>query len=297
MINRLLKKPTVYLLLALLMSSAVLVADEQEMPPMHHLVKVKPSDQMSIPNEFKLDEKGRINCKTCHGLEDIEKRPLNKIDRKADNFFNGGPYPSLIDFCHRCHDKKTYARPNIHQLLDEKGKYDKKACEYCHLEAPDPEKGADQQRIKMRLPVGILCYGCHLKSPHLNALNHQIKPDEKMVKQIKSSEASLAVILPLDKEGRITCVTCHAPHQVGLIDKSLPAGKQVEDAPLDEGVSYQPHPWSRVFAEDKRERLNELAEASGRPFSLAYQRIKTEVLLRLPAKDGALCLACHTFKD
>ncbi len=275
----------------------VINADEIEMPPMHHLVEVKPSDQVSIPDEFKLDEKGQINCKTCHGLKDIEKTALEKVDRQADNFFNGGPYPRLIDFCHRCHDKKTYARPNIHQLLDKKGKHDKKACEYCHLEAPDPEKRADQQTIKLRLPVGILCYGCHLRTPHLNALNHQMKPDETMVKQIKNSEEALAVILPLDKEGRITCVTCHAPHQAGLIDKAQPAGKQVEDAALKKGVSYQPHPWSTVFAEDKKDRLKELAEVSGRPFSLAYQRIKTEVLLRLSAKDGALCLACHTFKD
>jgi hypothetical protein len=82
-----------------------------------------------------------------------------------------------------------------------------------------------------------------------------------------------------------------------LIDKSQPAGKQVEDAPLKEGVSYQPHPWSTIFAEDKKERLKELAEASGQTLSLEYQRIKTEVLLRLTAKNGELCLACHKFKD
>ncbi|MCF6282761.1 MAG: hypothetical protein L3J28_11245 [Candidatus Polarisedimenticolaceae bacterium] len=277
--------------------SGVVFAEENQMPPMHHLVEVKPSEQISIPDEFELDDRGQISCKTCHGLKDIKKTPLDKVDRKADNFFNGGPYPRLIDFCHRCHDKKAYARPNIHQLLDDKGEHDKKACEYCHLEAPDPEKTADQQEIKLRLPVGILCYGCHLKTPHLNALNHQVKPDEEMVKLIKSSEEELVVILPLDKEGRVTCVTCHSPHQAGLIDQAKPAGRQIEDTTLKEGVSYQPHPWSAVFAEDKKDRLKELTEESSHSFSLEYQRLKTEVLLRLSAKDGALCLACHTFKD
>jgi hypothetical protein len=283
--------------LTLLLTYGVVLAEEIEMPPMHHLVEVKPSDQVTVPDEFKLDDKGQLSCKTCHGLKDIEKTALDKVDRNADNFFNGGPYSRLIDFCHRCHDKKAYARPNIHQLLDDKGKHDEKACEYCHLEAPDPKKPTDQQEIKLRLPVGILCYGCHLKTPHLNALNHQVKPEEEMVKQIKTSEEELAVILPLDKEGRVTCVTCHSPHQAGLIDKTKPAGKQVEDTTLKEGVSYQPHPWSTVFAEDKKGRLKALTEQNGRSFNLAYQRIKTEVLLRLPAKDGALCLACHQFKN
>jgi len=28
-----------------------------------------------------------------------------------------------------------------------------------------------------------------------------------------------------------------------------------------------------------------------------YQRLKNEVLLRLPAKDGTLCLSCHEFEN
>ena len=281
----------------LLLVADGVAAEALEMPPMHHLVKVTPSKAILLPDSFPLNQQGQIDCTTCHGLKDIEKTALKEVDRAAENFFREGPYPRLITFCQRCHDDTRYARPNIHQLLDEAGNYEKQACEYCHLEAPDPEQSAEQQTIKLRLPPEVLCLGCHLKTPHLNALNHQVEPDEAMVKRIKQSERELSIILPLDQKGRVMCVTCHSPHQSGLIDRSTPAGRQVADTGLDEGVTYQAHSWNSVFIEDKAQRLKALSQQSGHTNNLEYQRIKTEVLLRLPAKDGALCLACHAFED
>jgi hypothetical protein len=57
-------------------------------------------------------------------------------------------------------------------------------------------------------------------------------------------------------------------------------------------VEYTEHSWSAVMKEDKRERLEKIA------MSLPmYKRIEKEVLLRLPAKDGTLCLSCHEFEN
>ncbi len=266
-----------------------------EMPPLHHIVKVKPPEGMQVPKKFPLNDRGEIDCKTCHGIKDIATTPVDQVDKKADNFHRGGPYKALSDFCHHCHKKKGYERPNIHKLLDDKGEIDEKDCEYCHKEAPDLKKEIKRDELEFRLPPQKLCFGCHLKTPHLNALNHQVKPDKKMRQHMRAAEKKLKIILPLDEDGKVMCATCHAPHQLGVIDKNKPAGRQVADTDLDKGVSYVEHPWGRVFQLDKKARLDVLAEQDGTVHTLSYQRIKTEVLLRLSAKDGSLCQACHEF--
>ncbi|MCK4708356.1 MAG: hypothetical protein KAU21_07050, partial [Gammaproteobacteria bacterium] len=73
------------------------------------------------------------------------------------------------------------------------------------------------------------------------------------------------------------------------------AAKQVQDRDVEQGVGYEDHPWNSVVIEDKKSRLEQLAKDSGSHFKIAYQRLRYEVLLRLPAKDGTLCLACHKF--
>jgi len=297
------RKNTSFVVALLLLLPVVGVAQDEiaekkkiELPPMHHVVKVKPPEGMKPPKDFPLNDQNQIDCKTCHGIKDIEKTPIDKVDKKAHNFHRGGPYKNLRDFCFKCHEKKDYQRPNIHKLLDDKGKFDKKACEYCHKKALDPTKKIDREKLEFRLPPQKLCFGCHLKTPHLNALTHQVKPDEKMVKRIKKAEQKHAVILPLDSDGKIMCATCHSPHEPGVIDKDKPAGKQVADAKLDDGVSYVDHPWNTVFMADKKTRLEKLMQETGKTYRLSYQRLKHEVLLRLPAKDGVLCQACHEFE-
>lgn len=93
------------------------------------------------------------------------------------------------------------------------------------------------------------------------------------------------------------CVTCHSSHPNGVLDKKLAAAKQVENNDLKEGVSYSKHPWAEVYAADKQSRLDTFNRESGEQLQVQYARINAEVLLRLPAKDGSLCLACHTFTD
>jgi len=272
-------------------------AGEKELPPLHHVVEVAVPDGMTIPEAFPLSDDGRIVCKTCHGIEGIGERPFDEVDRDAPEFHRGGPYRRLLDFCLRCHDAKAYDRPNIHKLLDDEGGYDEEACRYCHREVPDPAREIPFAELRFRLPPQKLCYGCHLKTPHLNALNHQVEPDREMRERIERAERELGVILPLAGDGTIMCATCHAPHQYGLIDPQRPAGRQVADADLDTGVTYREHPWDRVFRADKRARLDALAREDGERPTLEYRRLESEVLLRLPAKDGTLCMACHRLED
>ena len=77
-----------------------------ELPPMHHLVNIKPPKTMKVSDQLPLSDKGLVECKTCHGIKDIEKTEIDKVDKKSDDFHRGGPYKKLTDFCYLCHEKK-----------------------------------------------------------------------------------------------------------------------------------------------------------------------------------------------
>ena len=276
----------------------------QEMPAMHHLFDVKPSENISIPDSFPLNKSKQINCQTCHGIKDMKDQDFEKINKQEKFFFREGPYEIITDFCYRCHDTNQYQRDNIHEMLDSEGKIIKNTCLYCHEEALDPKEDLSEDdktdQLKLRLPAEKICYGCHLYTPHFNALSHQQEPDEDMKNRIKKYELEHKIILPLADDGKIMCVTCHSSHQLDVISREKPAGKQVlnktRDNDPDKGITYSEHPWNKVFVEDKKNRLDKLNQQTDKNHELNYQRIKNEILLRLPAKDGRLCLACHEFK-
>ena len=271
--------------------------EKPELPPFHHVVDVVPPKDREIDEKLELGDKGELVCSTCHGLEDIEKTPVEDVDTEAKYFLQGGPYQPLTNFCYRCHDKEANTRENIHILLDEKGEIIKEKCEYCHEEAPDRDKKLSIDELKLRLPMTTICYGCHLKSPHFNAVEHQVKPEsEDLVKHLKKMRKEQDIFIPLNKKGEVMCVSCHTPHQRGVIDVDKPAGKQVENDDLEKGITYQDHPWEEVVKADKAVRMDEFNEKQKSSYSLGYQRIEKEALLRLPAVNGKLCLSCHYFE-
>jgi len=278
--------------------------DKPETPPLHHVIDVQVDEKIELPATMPLKEERKLQCKTCHGIKDIEDMEFEDVDKHDPDFLRGGPYQPITEFCSHCHQKKQFERPVIHVMLDDNGDIKKETCKYCHKEVLKRDKSYQLDEIKLRVPPEKLCYGCHLKTPHLNAFEHQVEPDQDRLKQMKESAEKHGIILPLSDDGKVMCVTCHTPHQPGVIEDHLPAAKQVADAEIKDGIQYQDSPWQPVIAEDKQQRLTELLEQPAettfpmvaRP-KLEYKRIDKEVLLRLPAKDGNLCLACHTFDE
>lgn len=260
------------------------------------MVDVKLLEGMEPPLEFELKD-GKLACKTCHGLEDMGDIRYDKVDKKAANFLRNGPYPKLQTFCFNCHQKQQHERPNIHEMVDEHDEIKKHNCLYCHEEVQEKREQAVENisQVKLRLPPEKLCFGCHLKSPHLNAIEHQgAKPKDEMKKHMDAKAEEFGIILPLAEDGKVTCISCHSPHPQGVMKPGNPAGAQVS-GDVKKGVSYDQHSWDQVFREDKRDRLDYMAMMNGERMELGYQRLTTEVLLRLPAKDGSLCLSCHEF--
>lgn len=268
----------------------------RHLPDLHHVVEIKLQDGMEPPLEFALQD-GKLGCNTCHGLDKIAEIPYDKVDKKAANFLRGGPYPKLQTFCFNCHPKQDHERANIHAMLDEQGEIIKHNCLYCH---EDVHEMRDQRRepnqLKLRLPAEKLCFGCHLKTPHLNAVEHQdAKPKDEMKKHMQAKADEQGILLPLAADGKVTCISCHSPHPEGVMKPGNPAGAQVS-GDVEKGVEYANHSWDQVYRQDKQDRLQWLAMQGGEQHELGYRRLQREVLLRLPAKDGSLCLSCHQFE-
>ncbi len=294
--NTFLKSLLSYMLLAFfLMASSTLVQANNRSS--HHVIGIEPSKDISIPNEWPLNAK-KLDCVSCHTNKDISNIQQEQIDTDKGDFLRGGPYPNLQTFCQNCHKNDDYQARNIHLMLDRNGEIKKQNCLYCHDKLPerDDEKRSElpeKEQAKLRIPKETICFGCHLKTPHLNALEHQVKVDEKMLEHIKESQQSKQITLPLGDKNEVLCISCHSPHQRGVLAVESPLGKQVNNTDLTRGVHYQDHPWNDIVQRDKRDRLNKVAPELAQDFK--YQQIKHEVLLRLPAKNGELCLACHTF--
>ncbi len=285
--------------------SGLVSAQKQPLPPLHHPVGITLPQNMQVPDDFPLGKQQELVCDTCHGVENLDQVPQAKVNTRVKNFLRSGPYDgsgkTLLDFCGNCHEsrfkQKNMQRTNVHKMLDKQGKQIKKNCTYCHASVPDPVKDQDWRKLRFQISPEKLCYGCHLKTTHLNAVQHQVKPSDKVLKQMQRSEQQKQLVLPLDKRGKMMCVTCHSPHQQGVLNAHSKGGKQVAQTSLDQGIQYaKPNFWSRVFAQDKAVRWQQLNEVKGLKLP-EYRPIKQEALLRLPAKDGQLCRACHVFKD
>lgn len=272
----------------------------KHLPDLHHAVDVKLLDEMQPPAEFVLKEGRKITCETCHGLEKIDETAYDKIDKNAPDFLRKDGYKKLETFCANCHAKKAHERPNIHLMLNDDGAIKKENCLFCHSEINEQrDKKRNLADAKLRLPVEKVCLACHLKTPHFNAVEHtdtKLAADSKssarnMKEHLNTLETEKGIRMPLGENNAVLCVTCHSSHPEGVLASKNPTGRQVH-GDAKKGVEYEKHSWSEVIEADKRDRLEKLA-ATLPP----YQRIKNEVLLRLPAKDGALCLSCHEFEN
>jgi hypothetical protein len=90
---------------------------------------------------------------------------------------------------------------------------------------PDREKSTFED-VELIGDLKVLCQRCHgslLKHPG-NAF-HYLKPSDKFMRRMKRMEKYDQVILPLDHEGKLTCATCHNPHERGVIPGARKSAK------------------------------------------------------------------------
>lgn len=177
----------------------------------HHPVDVIPSVShfTTLAKAFPLYN-NKIRCLTCH---DPHAGPQLS---ETPNLLRGGPYQDRRDICFKCHQQEAYATIYPHFMKDNGGIVQlggKPICLVCHAVTPDPAVDRTND-VKFRADVAFLCWRCHPPmSGEFFTYHFLVKPSKRTLSAIKKSEQALNVIFPLSPRGRITCSTCHNPHQ------------------------------------------------------------------------------------
>jgi hypothetical protein len=187
-----------------------------------HPLEIDPQSfpALAMPADFPL-QKGKFTCNTCHDVyRQCQKRLFDRYTLR------GAPYPRKTDFCYRCHDRKKYPALNAHHQLRSDGTLDARICLYCHGKKPD-EKTATYKDVTFIGDMSALCRRCHpVEGNHPGNFDHMAKaPSAKALNDLAAMEKSFAIILPLARDGKMTCITCHNPHAKGVIATDKPSAK------------------------------------------------------------------------
>jgi len=179
-----------------------------------------PEKKKKMPPDFPL-EKGKVTCLTCHDIyRQCQKRLFDK------NSLRGAPYPKRTDFCFKCHAVEKYKPIDPHQQMDDNGVIRIESCLICHKEKPD-EKHATFKDVTFMGDIEKMCRRCHhIAGNHSGNADHMgILPSADGMRRIKAMEEKYNARIPLDEKGKMTCITCHNPHQKGVIPESSPGAR------------------------------------------------------------------------
>jgi len=178
----------------------------------HHPVNFVPV----APVTFSLPlYKGEVTCLTCH---EIHGGPQHEGTLKL---LRGGPYADRRTICFNCHTKEQYAKINPHIMRDKAGNNlvvnGKPVCLTCHAIKPDPSLDRESN-VRFKADIGFLCWRCHPPMPGTFLGKHYlVQPSYKTIAYMNRPEVQEKFTLPRAPRGRITCSTCHNPHQEGII--------------------------------------------------------------------------------
>jgi hypothetical protein len=154
---------------------------------------------------FKLYE-GKMECLTCHQVhsgDDYSRGNGTKY------FLAGGPYRNRREICSRCHNWEEFRKINPHNsMIDEESNLDYGTCLMCHATSPDPNTDGPGD-VRFRASIPFLCWRCHSPMGGKFFWSHFLKEPAQRMQDKKH--------LLLDYKGRVTCSSCHNPHQPGVI--------------------------------------------------------------------------------
>lgn len=187
---------------------------------MEHPTGLRPGPTLAerIPDDLPVPD-GRMECVTCHDVT-FQCRP----DELDQPILRGGPYPDRTTFCFRCHDREAYLKFDPHNQLDEQGDVVTEKCLHCHERMPDP-RWTSEENLAFVGGIAELCRRCHPLGMHPSGVDHEVAPTDALLERMAALERSLDIVLPLDEDGRLTCITCHNPHEVGVIPAHRPSSR------------------------------------------------------------------------
>ena len=194
-----------------------------------HPVGMNPSAEIAvnIPRQFPLHD-GLLSCLSCHDISNQCKGEPQNVQR-THNFLRGDS--RLAAFCSHCHVEEEDLPFNVHDQLDDSGRPKSEACLWCHLELPEVTSFMkDSEDFGLRDEAHVICRNCHpVNESHPVGGRHiLVAPSRRTVSQmaqyvgISLKKYLKAQVFPLDEKGRITCFSCHNPHEEGLFTSENP---------------------------------------------------------------------------
>ena len=216
-----------------------------------HPVNLTPGSEMlnKIPSDFPL-EQGKVTCLTCHDIS-WQCTIQEPITAPARNFLRRYTQSSRLDFCFYCHIRANYQPFNVHNQI-ESDETETDTCLWCHLAIPDANSLLQNAAsYKLRGEASQICGNCHpdkTNNPtdethaHMYMIPSQemrlytsayeisslmSMPLEKLMEYVQASHRAPKAV-PLDENGRITCWSCHNPHEKGLLPDSNPRSNGAE---------------------------------------------------------------------
>ena len=190
-----------------------------------HRVGFAPSERVTIPEKFPLDENGAMQCETCH-----IRHPFPVKTGALVNFFLRGPNQNS-SFCRQCHQEKSGGKEKGNHPVDVAvkkipeaitaagGKFGTDApgqviCETCHI----PHGGINSKFLVLPVEdptMSVLCEACHTKKPGPGqtpgSFSHPIDIKPGAAAHIPGAwKNGEKVVLGIN--GELVCRTCHKPH-------------------------------------------------------------------------------------
>ncbi len=195
--------------------------------PGHQVGRV-PSNRVTIPPEYPLDDQGALKCTTCHTPHAVTEGSDSMVE-----YFLRAPNENS-SFCRVCHKEKLGGLSGGNHPLDVSAKVETGVitraggkfglslpnqiiCETCHT----AHGGVNEKFLVLPVEdtgsMSILCEVCHTK----NALRPGKEPGKTVSHPVDVVPGRIVEIPPVwtngeqvvvGKRGELVCRTCHKPH-------------------------------------------------------------------------------------
>lgn len=192
-----------------------------------------------LPDGFPAAD-NKLTCLTCHDV--LTACRLEKPSPSTNPMMLRGQVAFRTEaYCTQCHIPDTHRKHNPHQMLHADGTPGESACLACHSD-PTPDARSERTNLaNLRLAEPDLCLGCHATHMDFFEPGHTgaAVTDAILAAMLQTDQrANLAKtnhpqLLPLSPQRRITCSTCHNPHQAGVFESG---------SVLDRGAMPWPKP-------------------------------------------------------
>jgi hypothetical protein len=207
-----------------------------------HAVNIAPSAALAqrMPPDLPL-ERGMLTCLTCHDVT-RDCRAERSSGPAGRDLLRGPSVADPLTFCFRCHAPEDYRPFNAHDQM-EAGKPKTETCAWCHADIPRTDAAAGEgDSCNLRAKSEGVCRSCHtVAQGHPVVAHMRAIPSAEMMWYISAREMRSKMrmpleqllaytratkriprSIPLDETGRITCYSCHNPHEKGLLPAANP---------------------------------------------------------------------------